>query len=141
MSVDPTRAQFAAMMRLPQKRPIAMLNLIRFRDQAVYPPDHEMHAKHVSGREAYRRYGEAIAPLLGEIGGKMLWSYEPESVVIGPEAPDYWHACFVAYYPSSIAFATFIQSPLYKQSALPHRTAAVQDSRLIRLNPTGSSKL
>ncbi|MBS0408451.1 MAG: hypothetical protein JSR86_00940, partial [Proteobacteria bacterium] len=39
-SIDPTRTQFDAFKALPRDTPIHMLNLIRLRAQADYPPDH-----------------------------------------------------------------------------------------------------
>ena len=51
--------------------PIIMINLLRYRERAAYRPD--ANVEPCSGREAYRRYGAAVAPILAETGARVLW--------------------------------------------------------------------
>lgn len=127
--VDPTREQFDLFKALPRDRPIHMLNLIRFRDSADYPADHPSHGMGLSGKEAYREYGRAIAPILRRVGAERVWGGRQECVVTGPEGE--WDEVFVMGYPDAAAFLEMVTDPDYRKH-VAHRTAAVADSRLIR---------
>lgn len=132
-SIDPTRAQFDAFKDLPRDTPIWMLNMIRFKDRADYPEGHPNHGKQITGAEAYAEYGRQASPHLAKVGGRRVFSGGPEAMVIGPEA-EAWDMIFVIEYPSATAFMQMITNPEY-QKLSAHRTAAVADSRLIRLKP------
>ena len=128
--VDPSRENWEAFKALPRDTPIHMLNLIKFRDLAEYPPDHPNHGKGLSGREAYAIYGTAFQALVADDGAAMVWKAPLECVVTGP--PGEWDEAFVIGYPDSGTFMAMVKNPRYVAEALPHRTAAVVDSRLIR---------
>jgi uncharacterized protein (DUF1330 family) len=129
-SVDPTHEAMAAFRDLPADQPVAMINLVRFRDTAAYPADHPDHAVSRSGAEAYAAYGRAAAAPFARSGGHQVWLGRPELTLIGP-ADEAWDIAFIAEYPDSAAFVTMLRDPEY-QAAVVHRQAAVADSRLIR---------
>lgn len=124
--IDPDRTSFQAFKDLPRDHPIDMLNLIKLRDQASYPD-----SRQVSGREAYASYGKFSGPIFQRVGGKIIWRGAPQSVLIGPGA-ELWDLAFIARYPSAAAFLEMVTDPVYQSEAVPHRQAAVLDSRLIR---------
>lgn len=126
--IDPTRDSFARFKDLPRDQPIHMLNLIRLRDQAAYPD-----GRAVSGAAAYQTYARESGPIFVALGGRILWSGRPEGMLIGPESES-WDIAFVAAYPDAQAMIDMIRNPDY-QAAARHRTAAVADSRLIRMAP------
>jgi uncharacterized protein (DUF1330 family) len=129
--VDPTREQFKAIFDLPLDRPVHMINLLRFRDFALYRDgDPEAGEAPITGAEAYRRYGTEAAWHFGRVGGKQLWIGAPELMLIGPQ-DERWDLAFVAFYPTAQAFVDMLRNPDY-QRATRHRTAAVADSRLVR---------
>jgi len=131
--IDPTKAIMTAFRDLPKDRPIAMINLLRFKAVATYPADHPGHDKELTGAQAYAAYGKAAAAPFARVGGQQLWLGRPELTVIGP--PDEaWDLAFIARYPSGEAFVTMLRDPEY-QAAVIHRQAAVADSRLIRCDP------
>lgn len=132
-SIDPTRAQFDAFKALPRDTPIHMLNLIRLRPLADYPEGHPDHGKGLSGLDAYRAYGRLTAPILARLGGGQVWAGRPEAVVTGPE-DERWDLAFIAAYPNAGAFMAMVTDPDYRE-IVKHRTAAVEDSRLVRLAP------
>jgi uncharacterized protein (DUF1330 family) len=132
-SIDPSRAQFDAFKALPRDTPIHMLNLIRLRPLADYPPDHPDHNKWLTGLEAYRAYGRTSAEIFARVGGRQIWAGRPETVVTGP-ADEQWDLAFIAEYPSAGAFLAMVTDPDYREH-VKHRTAAVEDSRLIRMAP------
>ncbi len=132
-SVEPSRAQFDAFKALPRDTPIQMLNLIRLKPLAEYPEGHANHGKGMSGLDAYRAYGRDSAEVFARVGGRQLWAGRPETVVTGPEA-EAWDLAFIAEYPNAGAFLAMVTDPGYREH-VKHRTAAVADSRLIRLAP------
>lgn len=132
-SVDPSRAQFDAFKALPRDRPIHMLNLIRLRQTADYPAGHPDHGKGLTGLDAYRAYGRATAVFLQRLGARQVWVGRPETVVTGP-SDERWDLAFIVEYPGASAFLAMVTDPQYRED-VKHRTAAVEDSRLIRLAP------
>ncbi|THH37114.1 DUF1330 domain-containing protein [Aliishimia ponticola] len=132
-SIDPTRAQFDAFKGLDRDHPIEMLNLVRFRDKAIYPPDHPLAKEALTGAEGYANYGKDSAPVLERVGGIILWRGRFETMLIGP-SDERWDACFIARYPNAHAFLAMVSDPEYKR-AVVHRQAAVETSRLIRTSP------
>jgi uncharacterized protein (DUF1330 family) len=54
-------------------------------------------------------------------------------VVTGP-VEERWDIAFIAEYPDARAFLAMVTDPAYRQM-VKHRTAGVEDSRLIRLAP------
>ncbi len=126
--VDPSRQRFGEFRDLPDDGPIHMLNLVRFRAKAGYADGRE-----ATGAEAYAAYGRESGPIFRRLGGRIIWSGDLRLMLIGPET-EYWDACFIAEYPDAGAFITMVKDPAY-QKAVVHRTAAVEDSRLIRMAP------
>lgn len=100
-----------------------MLNLLRFKERADGIDDG------VSGLEAYQRYGEAAAPFLARVGGRLLMALEAEGVVIGPEGSE-WDMALMVEYPSLQKFMEMASNPDYL-AIHEHRAAALADSRLI----------
>ena len=123
--IDPTKTAFAALKDLPLDHPVDMLNLVKLRDQANYAD-----GRTATGAEAYAAYGKESGPIFVKVGGKIIWSGEPQHIVIGPES-ETWDVAFVARYPSGQAFLDMVYDPAY-QAIVFHRQAAVATSRLIR---------
>ena len=131
--IDPSRANFDAFKALPRDEPIHMLNLLQYREEAIYPEGHEHAGKVWSGRRAYEEYSKTSGPIFRRVGGTIVWRGKFQTVVTGPEAM-LWHDGFVAQYPGSAAFFSMIKDPEY-QRAVVNRTAALADSRLVRFAP------
>jgi len=132
--IDPDRQAWEVFKALPRDETIHMLNLIRLRETAAYPPGHPDHGKAISGLEAYRQYGRTIAPHLARLGSRQVWAGAPQVMVTGP-ASEAWDLAFIVEYPGSQAFIDMVRDPDYRENVVPHRTAAVADSRLLRLKP------
>ena len=123
--INPTREAFDAFKALPRDTPILMLNLIRLKETAVYD-----NGDTCSGAEAYRHYGELSGPIFRRLGGEIIWRGHQECMLTGP-ADKHWDLGFVARYPTAGAFLAMVTDPDY-QAIVHHRSAAVEDSRLIR---------
>ena len=127
--IDPTRDAFEAFKALPRDEPLEMLNLICLHEHARYPD-----GRAATGLEAYRSYGRRSAPIFQRVGGRLVWRGAPRLVLIGPRT-ERWNLSFIAAYPSAGAFLEMVTDPVYQAEAVPHRQAAVLDSRLIRHAP------
>lgn len=126
--IDPDREQFRLFRSLEREGPIHMLNLVRLREWAAYPGAHQ-----VTGAQAYRAYAAESEPVFRRVGGSQLWLGKFECTLIGP-SDERWDHVFIAAYPSKAAFLEMLADPQYRE-AVKHRQAAVEDSRLIRLEP------
>lgn len=127
-SVEPTPESLEAFAReASDDPPVVMINLLRYRGAASYAGGFD--AEPCSGREAYQRYGAEVAGLIASAGGRVLWMGEARAAVIAPEG-ERWDDAVLVEYPSRQAFLEMISKPAY-QAVAPHRTAALEDSRLI----------
>jgi len=126
-------AHFASFMELPRDHPIDMLNLVRFRETALYPAGHDRSGSGLSGAQAWAIYTEQSFPSFARAGGTIVWSATMESMLIGPVAEN-WSISFVARYSNAQAFLQSITDQDYTD-ALVHRQAALETSRLICLKP------
>jgi uncharacterized protein (DUF1330 family) len=136
--IDPSRANFDVFKGLPRDEPIHMLNLLRYRDQAIYPDGHEHAGKGWSGRRAYEEYGATSGPIFQRVGGTLMWRGAFQTMVTGPD-DEQWDDGFVAHYPDAAAFLEMIKDPAY-QRAVINRTAALADSRLVRFSPRSAGE-
>ena len=123
MPITPTDAQVEQLTSSGHEGPVAMLNLLRFKERA------DGIDEGLSGLEAYQRYGEAAAPFLEAVGGRVLMALEARDVVIGPEGTE-WDMALVVEYPSVQKFMEMASNPEYL-AIHEHRAAALVDSRLI----------
>jgi uncharacterized protein (DUF1330 family) len=132
--VDPTREAFDNFKALPRDEPIHMLNLLKFREHAVYPDGHAYNGKGWSGKQAYAEYGKTSGPIFARVGGNIIWRGASQTVLIGSAQDWAWDASFIACYPNSAAFLEMVTDPDYRL-AVVHRQAAVLNSRLVRYQP------
>jgi len=123
--VDPERQLFAELRKLPRDHVVDMLNLVKLKPSATYEDGRE-----ATGKQAYAAYGRESAPIFQRVGGEIIWSAEPEFMVIGPQ-DEMWDIAFVARYPSAQAFFDMVYDTDY-QAIVFHRQAAVETSRLLR---------
>lgn len=128
--LEPTQASGAALLRRNLTGPVCMLNLLRLRDQADYSSHPELApATPISGREAYERYLENTRPLLEQSGGELLLLGEGGRFLIGPD-DERWDLVLLVKQHSVERFFAFASDEAYL-AGLGHRTAAVEDSRLL----------
>lgn len=131
--IDPDREAWEIFKSLPRGEPIHMLNLVKLKPKAEYPPGHPDHGKDLTGRDAYRAYGRTTQPIFARLGGRQVWAGKPQVMVTGPQA-EQWDIAFIAEYPNADAFIAMVRDPEYRE-LVAHRTAGVADSRLLRLEP------
>jgi hypothetical protein len=134
--LEPTQAAGRALMQRKLQGPVVMLNLLRFRAVADYSALPEIAPDPpISGVEAYERYMEHTMPFLLESGGELLFFGEGAAFLIGPEE-ERWDRIMLIRQSSIEAFIGFASNEAYR-TGLSHRTAAVEDSRLLPISEIG----
>lgn len=109
---------------------VVMLNLLRFRNVADYSASPELEPENpVSGKEAYQKYIDHTLPFLEESGGEILFLGEGGNFLIGPQ-DEQWDAVMLIKQNSVESFLNFESHAEY-QKGIGHRTAALEDSRLL----------
>lgn len=118
---------------VPTGEPVTMLNLLRFRDTALYE-DEDLPP--CSGREAYyKRYAPVATEMVMARGGKVIWAGRAAAHTVCP--PDErWDDILIVEYPGAAVIAGMFNDPAY-QAVVKHRTAALVDSRLITMRAGG----
>lgn len=133
--VEPTQEQVQALQRRAIDGPVQMLNLLRFREVADYSRSPELEPDEpVSGAEAYAEYSRHTMARLEAVDAEVVWMGRGGHPLIGP-TDEHWDLALLVRYPSVDAFLSMTSDPGYLAS-VGHRTAAVQDSRLLPLEST-----
>ena len=112
--------------------PVVMLNLLRFRDVADYSSTPELAPPApISGAEAYDRYIAHTLPFLEASGGELLFLGKGGPFFIGPNS-ERWDLAMLIRQKSVESFVAFASDEAYL-GGIGHRTAAIEDSRLLPL--------
>ncbi len=128
--VEPTREAGRAFLERGIGGPVVMLNLLRFRAVADYSGSPELTPPTpISGAEAYQRYITHTMPYLAESGGEMLFLGQGGQFLIGP-VEERWDMVMLIRQKSVQGFMAFAANNQYL-AGLGHRTAALEDSRLL----------
>ncbi|KAH7391669.1 hypothetical protein BKA64DRAFT_579386 [Cadophora sp. MPI-SDFR-AT-0126] len=119
----------------PEDRPVVMVNLLQFHEEAQYP-EGSPHSP-CSGQEAWLvRYTEIYRKLLEKAGGYELpYVGVPAGVVVGDDENDKWDAVVLVKYPNLEVFRKAIGTDEYVATALVHRVAALKKWKLIATLP------
>jgi len=111
---------------------VVMLNLLRFKKIADYSQTPQLAPKQaISGEAAYQLYIEYTLPYLKKSGGEILFMGKGGNFLIGPTAES-WDAVLLIRQQSVQSFMAFAGDIEYLK-ILGHRTAALEDSRLLPL--------
>ena len=100
--------------------PVVMVNLLKFRERAVYPDGSDAH---LSGFEAYIRYGKEVSKILAKIGGRMVYNGLVDGLMLG-ECEELWDHVALFEYPSRAVFLEMVVSPEYRAIEV-HREAGL----------------
>ena len=130
--LEPTQESGRAFLMRGITGSVVMLNLLRYRAIADYSATPELAPPSpITGEEAYRLYMEHTRPHLERSGGSLLFFGRGGSFLIGPE-DERWDAALLVKQASPEAFMAFASDAEYL-AGLGHRTAALEDSRLLPL--------
>ena len=130
--LDPTQESDAALFSRDITGEVVMLNLLWFREVADYADNPELAPDEpISGREAYQKYIDHTLPFLNVTGGEILFLGEGGSYLIGPQE-ERWDCVMLVRQASLSDFMAFASDQAYL-AGMGHRTAALEDSRLLPL--------
>ena len=119
--VIPSEEQMKGFVEGDIDSPISMLNLLKFKDQAEYE---DGRTTDLTGREAYQIYALAVAKLVENTGGKVLFGAEVSRLMLG-EVEELWDTVAIAQYPSRRKMLEMMMSPEYVEISV-HRTAGLK---------------
>ena len=119
--VHPSKEQMEGFLEPGQDGPIYMVNLLKFRESALYE---DGRACDLTGVQAYAIYGKAVSELVRELGGTMVFSGTVSRLMLG-EVEDLWDQVAVVMYPSRAAMLDMVMSDAYQDIAV-HRDAGLQ---------------
>ena len=125
-AVYPTADGIQALTQDASPKKIAMLNLLKFREKAVFK---DGRADDISGREAYLRYADAMTKIVEREGGRILFTGRIAGVVIG-EVEGVWDVAAIMEYPSRAAFQRIVTLPEVAEIGV-HREAGLEGQLLI----------
>ena len=130
--LNPTQEQGRAFFGRDIEGSVVMLNLLRFRGAADYSDSPALRpGSPISGEEAYRLYMDHTLPYLKASGGEILFYGRGGSYFIGPDN-ERWDAVMLVRQSSIASFLAFASNEDYL-AGIGHRTAALEDSRLLPL--------
>ncbi len=119
--VIPSEEQMKGFVEGDIDSPISMLNLLKFKDKAEYE---DGRTTDLTGREAYQIYALAVAKLVENTGGKVLFGAEVSRLMLG-EVEELWDTVAIAQYPSRKKMLEMMMSPEYAEISV-HRTAGLK---------------
>ena len=128
--LQPTGDQVRAFRDRATGEPIAMLNLLKFKDKARYEDGRPCD---LSGVEAYQLYARSFREIMGPRGVKILYAGEVRGLLIGG-GDDLWDEVAIIQYPSTQVMLDMLRDEDY-QKAQAHRAAALEGQLLIECGP------
>lgn len=129
-AVFPSAEQANDFFGAPEDGPFVMVNLLKFKPKAEYADGSD---SHLTGAEAYARYGAEVAKLVVGLGGRIRYSSTVTGLLLG-EVEELWDAVALAEYPSLAAFRAMAMSP--EMHAIEHhRKAGLAGQLNIRTKP------
>lgn len=130
--INPTQASGRDLILRNITGPVVMLNLLRFREFADYSETPDLSPSvPISGKKAYQLYIKHTVPHLLKSGGEILFFGKGGAFLVGP-ANEYWDEVMLIKQNSISDFMSFASNQEYMEG-VGHRTAALEDSRLLPL--------
>jgi len=134
IALQPTGDQVRSFRDRKTGEPITMLNLLKFKQRAVYE---DGRASDLTGEQAYRLYGAAFDRIMGPKGARVLYSGEVRGFLIGEveggtqgKSENVWDAMVLVEYPSTDIMLAMWRIEEYQQAQL-HRAAGLEGQLLV----------
>ena len=122
--INPEESQLLALIESGHRGPLQFVNLLAFRERAIYPAGHELADAGLSGADAYGRYGVIALEHVGRRDGKLVLYNHVHQALIGQTRP--WDQIVVIEFSGTDAFVDMIRDPDY-QASLVHRDAGLAE--------------
>jgi len=131
--LEPTQEAGRAFVMRGIEGEVVMLNLLRFREVADYSAAPELAPETpISGVAAYDLYIAHTLPFLEASGGEMMFLGAGGAFLVGPDS-ERWDMAMLVRQKSTASFLAFASDAEYLLGT-GHRTAALEDSRLLPLS-------
>jgi hypothetical protein len=101
--------------------PVFMINLVRFRDKAIYEDGRDTN---LSGKEAYGLYGQAVIQMLPKYNAEVVLSTHITELIIG-EVEELWDEISVVQYASRKELNDMVTSQEWNEINI-HRIAGIK---------------
>ena len=119
--VTPNEEQINGFLENPEIGPISMVNLLKFKDKALYEDGRDTD---LTGEEAYRLYAAEVINLVEKYGGEFLFAGKVNRLMLG-EVEEMWDSIAIAKYPSRKAMFEMTMDPEYQKIHV-HREAGLK---------------
>ena len=119
--VTPNEEQINGFLENPEIGPISMVNLLKFKDKALYEDGRDTD---LTGEEAYRLYAAEVINLVEKYGGEFLFAGKVNRLMLG-EVEEMWDSIAIAKYPSRKAMFEMTMYPEYQKIHV-HRDAGLK---------------
>ena len=123
---QPRPEQFEELVAKKPEGSLYMLNLLKFRDQAVYADGRETD---LTGEQAYGLYGVAVRAIIEGFGGNLIFGGRANVLLIGDGELE-WDQVALVRYPSFQHFVDMTQSEAYQEIHV-HREAGLEHQILV----------
>ena len=132
--INPTDEAAVALFSSGLQGEVFMLNMIKYNEIADYSEHPDLAPKEqITGEQAYQLYMQHTQPFLQESGGEVIFMGKGNDYFIGP-SDEHWDLVFIVKQKSLKHFMAFATNQDYL-AGIGHRTAAVEDSRLLPIQP------
>ncbi len=125
---SPTSAQWASILRLPEDKPVTLINFFKLSPRANYPVHTSGFDTNVTGEEAFNRYAEVSVPTMDRVGGKFHHVGPFSGIFIGKDED--WDVIAIGAYPDLHSLISLYSDEGYR-AAFVNRTAACERQKVI----------
>ena len=119
--VVPNEEQINGFLENPEIGPISMVNLLKYKEKAIYDDDRDTD---LSGEEAYGLYAAEVINLVEKYGGEFLFAGKVNRLMLG-EVEEMWDSIAIAKYPNRKAMFEMTMDPEYQKIHV-HRDAGLE---------------
>ena len=119
--ITPNEDQINGFMQNPDLGPISMVNLLKYKDKAIYEDGRDTN---LTGEEAYGLYAVEVINLVEKYGGEFLFAGKVSRLMLG-EVENLWDSIAIAKYPSRKAMLDMTMDPEYQKIHV-HRDAGLE---------------
>tara|TARA_B100001027_G_C16170761_1_gene286862 strand:- start:401 stop:802 length:402 start_codon:yes stop_codon:yes gene_type:complete len=119
--VTPNEEQINGFLKNPEIGPISMVNLLKFKDKALYEDGRDTS---LTGEEAYGLYAAEVVNLVEKYGGEFLFAGKVNRLMLG-EVEEMWDSVAIAKYPNRKAMFEMTMDPEYQKIHV-HRDAGLE---------------
>ena len=113
--VLPNEDQINGFLKNPEIGPISMVNLLKYKDLAIYEDGRD---SNLTGEEAYGLYAAEVVNLVKKYGGEFVFAGKVNRLMLG-EVEDLWDSIAIAKYPSRKAMLDMTMDPEYQKIHIP----------------------